>query len=110
MAKATVRTPDTAEVAIVRSPDTSVWLVKIGQALSAAIAAARWSHKEASGELVVDDAELGKWLSGARRAHLDRLLANDTLRRHVLLELMKLDEGAIEVVTEIRVRQRAGER
>lgn len=74
----------------VRNPDTTSWLRFLGQALKLAIAKSGLSHKEAANKIGVDDAELGKQASGARRVHVDRVLAVDELRELFIEELAVL--------------------
>lgn len=90
----------------VRGPDVS-WMVKIGGAIQDAVRAARWSNKEAAGKAHVDDAEFGKWVSGARRPHLDRLLAVPELRAPLIIALALLDGEGVEVTTTITLRRTA---
>ena len=89
MAKADARTPDIA------------WNERIGGAIQRAVALVGWSNKEAAAKAGVDDAEFGKWLSGGRRAQMDRLLALEALRWPLIQCLAALDEEN-EIVTEIR--------
>jgi hypothetical protein len=70
------------------------WLRAVGQSIARAVAIVGWSHKEAAASVGVDAAEFGKWLSGERRPHLDRLLAVDALRRPLVVSLAGLDESA----------------
>lgn len=65
------------------------------------------SHKEAAARLDVDEGELGKWLSGARRPHLDKLLAIPELQQALIVALAELGGIGVEVVTEIRLRRTA---
>lgn len=67
-AKADVRIPDKA------------WNELIGKALQRAVAYVGWSNKEAAAKVGVDDAEFGKWLSGARRPQFDKVFAVEELR------------------------------
>ena len=93
MAKAPVRIPDAA------------WGERLGSAVARAIAMVGWSHKEASARIGVDDAEFGKWMSGARRPQFDKLWAHKALRLPLVLALARLANA--EVVTEIRFREMA---
>ena len=93
MAKAAVRTPD------------AIWMIAIGAAIQQAVKDARWSNKEAAGKAHVDDAEFGKWVSGTRRPHFDKLLAVPELRRPLVIAFAQLGGEGVEVVTEIRVRR-----
>jgi hypothetical protein len=76
----------------------------LGQALDFAIAMAHLSHKEAAAACGVDAAELGRWITGERRMHLDRILATPKLKRHVLIALALLDPE-LDVATQIRIPQ-----
>lgn len=95
MAKANVQTPDIA-------PN---WAAKVAKALTRAVAITGLSHKEAAALLPgdVDEAEFGKWLSGARRPHLDRILAVDRLRLPVIACLCA--ECGAEITTGIKFRE-----
>lgn len=92
MAKANVRTPDIG------------WNEQIGRAIQRAVALVGWSNKEAAAKVGVDDAEFGKWLSGARRPQLDRLMAVEELRWPVMQCLAALDPDN-ELVTLIQRRR-----
>ena len=81
-------------------PDIA-WNERIGGAIQRAVALVGWSNKEAAAKAGVDDAEFGKWLSGGRRAQMDRLLALEALRWPLIQCLAALDEEN-EIVTEIR--------
>jgi hypothetical protein len=113
--------PDTAKPAIlrakhlperrvVRNPDdesreNDFWQQRIGTAIARAVSTLGWTHDIAAQQIGVDASEFGKWLSGARRPHLDKLFKNKfaALRRAIILELAKLDDG-IEITTEIRLK------
>lgn len=90
-AKADVRSPDTA-------PHSAVMSL-IGAAIQRAVLKVGWSNKEAAAKVGVDDAEFGKWLSGNRRPHFDRLMALDALRWPLICALADILETADEVVT-----------
>lgn len=83
-----------------RKPDIE-WNARIGGAIQRAVALVGWSNKEAAAKAGVDDAEFGKWLSGARRAQMDRLFALEELRWPLTQCLAALDEQN-EIVTSIR--------
>lgn len=91
MANASVRTPDIA------------WNELIGGAIQRAVALVGWSNKEAAARVGVDDAEFGKWLSGARRPQMDRLMAVEELRWPLMQCLAALDPEN-ELVTFIQRR------
>jgi hypothetical protein len=95
MAKANVRTPDVD------------WQVAIGQAIARAVANVGWSHKEAAAKVGVDDAEFGKWLSGSRRPHVDRLFDVEELGVPLVVELARLLPDAFTVRTTIETRRTA---
>jgi hypothetical protein len=82
MAKATVKEMDIN------------WLRAVGQSIERAVAIVGWSHKEAAAAIGVDAAEFGKWLSGERRPHFDRLFAVAPLRRPLVVSLAGLDDSA----------------
>lgn len=91
--------------ACVRIPDVD-WMRAVGAAIQRAVKAAGLSNKEAASACGVNDAEFGKWLSGAdrRRPQFDRLLSVAALRRPLVIAFAELLAGdGIEVVTEIRV-------
>jgi len=90
MAKADVQTPDVD------------WLQAIGRAISHAVSAVGWSHKEAASHIAVDDAEFGKWLSGHRRPQLDKLFAVPELRQPLVLAMAELADGVV-IETVVRV-------
>lgn len=94
MAKVDVRVPDIA------------WNVAIGAAIQRAVLFAGLSNKEAAAKVGVDDAEFGKWLSGARRPQFDRLFAVDVLREPLCAFLSEL-AGAV-VKLQIAFERRAG--
>lgn len=75
------------------------WNRALGRALARAIAIVGWSQKEAAARIGVCEADLSKWLSGERRAHLDRILAVEELRRPFLLAVVGLTERVDVVVT-----------
>lgn len=75
----------------VREPDIA-WNERIGGAIQRAVALVGWSNKEAAAKVGADDAEFGKWLSGARRPQLDKLFAVDELRWPLIQCLAALDE------------------
>jgi hypothetical protein len=91
MAKANVQTPDID------------WQQQIGRAIQRAVALVGWSNKEAAAKVGTDDAEFGKWLSGARRPQFDRLFAVEELRWPLIVCLAKMDEEN-EVETWIKRR------
>lgn len=95
-AKATVRVPD------IESDATCMPL--IGAAIQRAVFKVGWTNKEAAAKVGVDDAEFGKWLSGGRRPHFDRLMAVDALRWPLICALADMFETAEEIVT---LRRRA---
>lgn len=84
-----------------RNPDMATWNERIGQSIQRAVALVGWSNKEAAAKVGVDDAEFGKWLSGARRPQLDKLFAVEELRWPLIQALAVLDARA-EVITTIR--------
>lgn len=89
----------------VQKPDID-WMQAIGGAIARAVALAGLSHKEAAGHVGVDEAEFGKWLSGARRPHFDRLFAVKALRQPLGICLADLTQAfVIDVV--MRTRRRA---
>lgn len=68
---------------------------------------AGWSHKEAAARIGVDDAEFGKWISGARRPQLDKLWAVEELRGPLVIALAEaVDDSGVVVTTHIAVRGR----
>jgi hypothetical protein len=83
----------------VRSPDIA-WNELIGRAIQAAVLECGWSNKEAAAKVGVDDAEFGKWLSGARRPQLDRLLSVEELRKPLAVQFWKLAGGTVRVSAE----------
>ena len=93
MAKADVRIPDMD------------WSAEIGRAVQGAVLTIWDSNKVAAAALGVDDAEFGKWMSGARRPQFDKLWAHKALRLPLVLALARLANA--EVVTEIRFREMA---
>jgi hypothetical protein len=78
------------------------WMEAVGRAIARAVSSAGWSKKEAAAKVGVDEAEFGKWLSGGRRPHFDRLLAVPELRTAVIKALAKLDPS-IQVATTLVV-------
>lgn len=103
-ARAHVRTPDTDPTPKARTPDVEdLRREEIGHALGEAIAAVGWSHKQAADRIHVDDAELGKWVSGHRRLQLDKLLYVPTLGAALLIALARRVVD-LEVLTETRLR------
>lgn len=96
MAKAHVQNLDIAA--------SGEWMVAVGRAIERAVAGVGWSKKEAAARVQVDDAEFGKWLSGARRPQLDRLFAVPELRPALIVALAAL-EATVEIVTEIRLKK-----
>ena len=80
------------------------WMGLIGEAIQRAVLKVGWSNKEAAAKVGVDDAEFGKWLSGGRRPHLDKLMAVDALRWPLICSLADILEVADEIVT---LRRRA---
>ena len=90
-AKATVRTPDIAPEAVLMG--------LIGSAIQRAVLKVGWSNKEAAAKVGVDDAEFGKWLSGGRRPHFDRLMAIEALRWPLICALADVLGTAEEIVT-----------
>lgn len=92
----------------VQKPDID-WMEAIGRAIALAVAMTGWSNKEAAARVHVDDAEFGKWLSGARRPQFDRLFSVPELR-DALIETLAALSPAYEIAREIRrVRKAAGE-
>lgn len=95
----------------VRNLDIDVdWLQKLGAAWQKAVKQVFETNDIAARELVVDASEFGKWMSGGRRAQLDKLLAHRPLRLPLLLALAQAInevDGNVEVVTEIRMRREA---
>lgn len=87
----------------VNSPDID-WQEQIGRAIQRAVALVGWSNKEAAAKVGVDDAEFGKWLSGARRPQFDRLFAVEALRWPLILCLATMDDEN-EVETTIKRRR-----
>jgi hypothetical protein len=93
----------------VRNPDID-WNARVGAAVTAAIKACGWSSKEAAAKVSqacgsnVDDAEFGKWLSGARRPQFDKLFAVEALRQPLVIAMASLAHD-VEIVTEIRIRK-----
>lgn len=93
MAKANVRIPDIA------------WNEQIGRAISQAIANVRWTSKEAAAKVGVDDAEFGKWLSGARRPQFDKLFAVAELREPIVIALAGL--AGFRITTQLSTERTA---
>ena len=54
----------------------------------------------------LDEAEFSRWLSGARRPQLDRLLAIPELRGPLVIALAEIT-GAVEVATVLTLRRMA---
>lgn len=95
MAKANVRCPDIAPQ------------VAIGGAIQRAVSLIGWSNKEAAAKVSVDDAEFGKWVSGARRPQLDKLWAVEALRGPLVIAFAEAaDDSGVVVTTSIKVRRR----
>jgi len=92
--------PDIGKKRMARIPDIE-WNARIGGAIQRAVAIVGWSNKEAAARIGVDDAEFGKWLSGARRPQLDKLFAVEALRWPLIQALAGLDTKN-EVITTIR--------
>lgn len=91
----------------VRKPDSDESIRKTAAAIQRAVLRVWDTNQLAAAEFGVDDAEFGKWMTGTRRAHMDRLLNHPRLHQPLLVELASLDDS-VEVVTEIRfVRRRA---
>ncbi len=90
-AKADVRTPDIR-------PEAEC-MALIGVAIQRAVSRVGWTNKEAAAKVGVDDAEFGKWLSGNRRPHFDRLMALDALRWPLICALADILDTADEIVT-----------
>ena len=79
------------------------WKPLVGAALVRAVNTSGLSDKEVAALAGVDAAEYGKWKTGERRPHFDRLLRIDLLRQALVTELARLDTN-VEVVTQIRWR------
>lgn len=88
-AKANVQKLDTPEAITVQKVDID-WMVAVGRAIERAIAIVGWSKKEAAAKVGVDEAEFGKWLSGARRPQFDRLFAIPELQKPLVISLAGL--------------------
>ena len=88
MAKVDVRVPDTA------------WNELLGRAIQRAVALVGWSNKEAAAHIGVDDAEFGKWLSGARRPQFDRMFAVQPLREPLCVSLAQMVGAAVRTQIE----------
>ncbi len=73
----------------VRNPDVT-WNERIGAAIQRAVLKVFETNKAAARTLGVDDAEFGKWLSGARRPQFDLLFAYPPLQKPLVLSLAKL--------------------
>ena len=80
-------------------PEIDPSMALIGAAIQRAVSTVGWSNKEAAAKVGVDDAEFGKWLSGNRRPHFDRLMSLDALRWPLICALADLLEVADEIVT-----------
>ena len=95
--------PDTAKghmaKADARKPDTA-WNAMIGAAIQRAILAVWETNQLAAHEIGVDDAEFGKWMSGARRAQMDKLFAVERLRQPLMAELSKLAGATVRLQIE----------
>jgi hypothetical protein len=104
-ARAAVRNLDTTPAAAARDADVPAqdWRLAVAAALRHALGVLGWSVKVGAGKVGVDASEFGKWTTGARRPHVDKLLCCEELRTPLLLALNALDVN-VEVVTEIRVR------
>lgn len=92
---------------VVRTPDIR-WNVLVGRAIQRAVSLAGLSNKEAAGQVGVDDAEFGKWLTGSsenRHPHLDRLFAVEALRVPLVIALAELAGAGVEIDTVIRVKR-----
>ena len=61
------------------------------------------SNRSLIDKVTLPEAEFGKWKTGERRPHFDRLLRIDVLRQALVTELARLDTN-VEVVTQIRWR------
>jgi len=90
-AKAVVRVPDIGQ--------ENALMALIGSAIQRAVLKVGWSNKEAAAKVGVDDAEFGKWLSGGRRPHFDKLMALDALRWPLICSLADVLGTAEEIVT-----------
>lgn len=95
MAKAHVQLPDTDDTL----PEEA-WNELIGTAIQRAVLFVGWSNKEAAAKVGVDDAEFGKWLSGGRRPHLDRLFAVPELREPLVVMLSQMVGAAVRLQIE----------
>lgn len=94
-------------MAKVQIPDiANEWPVLLGQALQSAVAVVGWSNKEAAARIGTDDAEFGKWLSGARRTQTDKVFAVAELREPYIVALAKLAGATIR--TQIEWERRVG--
>jgi hypothetical protein len=93
MAKVDVRFPD--ETQNITGED-------IGRAVQRAVLMVWGSNKEAAADLQVDDAEFGKWLSGARRPQFDKLFAIRALRVPLCVELSRLSGADVHTHIEFR--------
>lgn len=76
------------------------WLPQIGRAIQRAVKVAGFSNKEAAALCGVDAAEFGKWLSGERRPHFDRLFAVVDLQQPLVIALAKM----VGVVAELQLK------
>ena len=76
------------------------WNEAVGRAIQAAVLECGWSNKEAAAKVGVDAADFGKWVSGERRAHFDRLLAVPEMRKPLAIQFWKLAGGRVRVAAE----------
>lgn len=83
------------------------WKQAVGRAIERAVAIAGWTKGEAAGKVDVDASEFGKWMTGERRPHLDRLLAIPELRQPLVVALAALDPDAFSVKHVIETRRLA---
>lgn len=83
------------------------WKRAVGQAIERAISMVGWTKSEAAGRIDVDAAEFGKWLTGERRPHLDRLFALEELRVPLVMSFAALDPSAFQIKHTIEARRLA---
>lgn len=86
--------PRAAKVSV--KPIDMEWTRTVGQMVGRAVTAAGLSMKEAAARIGVEPAELSRWLSGERRAHLDRLLAVPEIRHQLAKQIAQIDGGRLE--------------
>ena len=83
------------------------WKPLIGAAIKRAVDSLGWSLKEFAAKVRRDERQCKRWFEGVERAQFDALFAVPELQQALVIEIAKLAEHGVEVVTEIRVRRTA---